>query len=44
MIRWRQNIEELLRRIKWGEDTLALVMYSVMALFPVHSDTEEQTE
>ena len=35
MIRWRQNLEEFLRRIKWGEDTLALVMFFVMAIFPV---------
>jgi len=35
MIRWRQNLEGLARRIKWGEDTLALVMFLLMSLFPV---------
>ncbi len=31
----RQNLDRLVGRIKWGEDTLALVIFSAMSILPV---------
>ena len=31
----RKNFDRLVGRIKWGEDTLALVIFSAMSILPV---------